>query len=562
MNGISLRAKLMLGFAIVAAITLVVGLVGLFGTSSLVSKHDQLARANGVARELLQRELDHLKWRQKLGEFQRNELLTTLDVQKDDHLCGFGKWFFGEQRKQAEALVPALAPLLAKIEDPHRRLHRAALHIEEQLRSGHRAEAVAFFGQDVSGILGELQALFRDMDERLQQYREPIRKEAEATTARTRTMMTLFTIAGFAIALALGLWLAMSITRPVIVISEIAQRVALGEVDQVVTHRSSDEIGILAESFRQLIGYLKEEAAVIGRVSRGDLSVVVHPRSESDLIGRALQETLRSLNRALSSVTSSARQVASGSSELSAASQSLSQGATEQAASLQQITSSMTEIGAQAKANAQSAALAKQQAASAREVAESGKRQMAMTVAAMAEISAANQQVVRIIKLIDGIAFQTNLLALNAAVEAARAGSHGRGFAVVAEEVRSLASRSAKAAGDTAELIERSKTTVENGLALAQETARSFEGIVSGIVAVGNLTGEIAAASNEQASGVTQATQALSQIDRVTQQNTASAEETASVAAELSNQAAELRRSLQHFTLDGAVLQGTEDLGA
>jgi methyl-accepting chemotaxis protein len=552
----------MLGFAIVAAITLVVGLVGLFGTSSLVSKHDQLARANGVARELLQRELDHLKWRQKLGEFQRNERLTTLDVQKDDHLCGFGKWFFGEQRKQAEALVPALAPLLAKIEDPHRRLHRAALHIEEQLRSGHRAEAVAFFGQDVSGILGELQALFRDMDERLQQYREPIRKEAEATTARTRTMMTLFTIAGFAIALALGLWLAMSITRPVIVISEIAQRVALGEVDQVVTHRSGDEIGILAESFRQLIAYLKEEAAVIGRVSRGDLSVAVHPRSESDLIGRALQETLRSLNRALSSVTSSARQVASGSSELSAASQSLSQGATEQAASLQQITSSMTEIGAQAKANAQSAALAKQQAASAREVAESGKRQMAMTVAAMAEISAANQQVVRIIKLIDGIAFQTNLLALNAAVEAARAGSHGRGFAVVAEEVRSLASRSAKAAGDTAELIERSKTTVENGLALAQETAKSFEGIVNGIVAVGNLTGEIAAASNEQASGVTQATQALCQIDRVTQQNTASAEETASVAAELSNQATELRRSLQQFTLDGAALQGGEELGA
>jgi methyl-accepting chemotaxis protein len=168
---------------------------------------------------------------------------------------------------------------------------------------------------------------------------------------------------------------------------------------------------------------------------------------------------------------------------------------------------------------------------------------------AMAEINAAGQNISKIIKTIEEIAFQTNLLGVNAAVEAARAGQHGKGFAVVAEEVRNLAARSAKAAQETAELIEGTVEKTQNGTRIAKETADALGNIVEGVGKVSDLVGEIAAAANEQAEGVAQVNVGLSQIDQVTQQNTASAEQSAAAAEQLSSQAEQLRQMLGRFRL-------------
>ena len=213
----------------------------------------------------------------------------------------------------------------------------------------------------------------------------------------------------------------------------------------------------------------------------------------------------------------------------------------------------MTEMSSQTKQNAENASQANQLSAQARDAAEKGNEQMKEMMTAMDEINASGQNISKIIKVIDEIAFQTNLLALNAAVEAARAGQHGKGFAVVAEEVRNLAARSAQAARETADLIEGSVHKAENGVGIAQRTAEALSEIVTGITKTTDLVAEIAAASNEQSQGIGQINQGLSQIENVTQQNTANAEESAAASEELASQAQHLRKLLTQFRLSSQV---------
>jgi methyl-accepting chemotaxis protein len=276
------------------------------------------------------------------------------------------------------------------------------------------------------------------------------------------------------------------------------------------------------------------------------------------VIREPLQEANRALNEVLARVQNAGTQIAGAAGQVSDASQALSQGATEQASSLEEIAASMNQISAQVRSSADNAAQAERNSTEAKQVAESGQAQMQAMVSAMSEISDASQSVSRIIKTIEEIAFQTNLLALNAAVEAARAGQHGKGFAVVAEEVRNLAARSAKAAGETSSLIEQAGQKTQVGVRIAGQTEEALQQIVAAINKTSDLVSEIAAATAEQREGVAQITQGLSQIDQVTQQNTASAEESAAAAEELSGQAEELRRMLMGFKLQiGAQDAGT-----
>jgi methyl-accepting chemotaxis protein len=244
-----------------------------------------------------------------------------------------------------------------------------------------------------------------------------------------------------------------------------------------------------------------------------------------------------------------AEQISGGADQISDTSQQLSQAATEQASSLEEITSSMTEMGSRTKHNADNAVQVNQLTDQARQVAEKGNSQMRDMVDAMGDINSSAQDISKIIKVIDEIAFQTNLLALNAAVEAARAGQHGKGFAVVAEEVRNLAARSAKAASETATLIEGSVAKAGNGSRIAEDTAGALDEIVTSISKVSDLVGEISASSDEQAQGISQISIGLSQIDEVTQQNTSNAVECAATSEELAAQANDLREMLARFTL-------------
>ncbi len=386
-------------------------------------------------------------------------------------------------------------------------------------------------------------------------------KSAEAQANVQKTITWVLSLCGVGLALVLGWFISRSISRPIVATVEQLDGIAVkGDLSKDVSAeylKRGDEIGQLSRAMQGLVAFQRKVQALTGDMAAGNWVLDIERRSEQDDLGRAMQTLVEKINQALAQVNTSVNEVSSGTGQIADASQSLSQGATETAASLEEISASATEIGQQAKANAETATQANQLATSAKMAAETGSQRMQGLNSSMAAITESSAQIAKIIKTIDDIAFQTNILALNAAVEAARAGRHGKGFAVVAEEVRSLAARSAKAARETADLIEGSKGRVDEGNRMAKETAAALAEIVGGIVKVGDLVGEMAAASNEQAQGIAQISQGLGQIDQVTQQNTATAEETAAAAEELSGQADELRALIGQFKLKGGNASST-----
>ncbi len=305
----------------------------------------------------------------------------------------------------------------------------------------------------------------------------------------------------------------------------------------------------LGSGLMALSNSMKVRARFARDIADGDLCKPVIVSSEADELGQALVRMRENLKDILGQLVTTADLIGQGSTTVEVTSQGLADGATSQAVSLEEINSSVAQMSSQTKLNAENAGQANLLATNARNAAQNGNQKMADLIEAMAEISQSGQNISKIIKVIDEIAFQTNLLALNAAVEAARAGQHGKGFAVVAEEVRNLAARSAKAASETAELIEGSVNKASNGAELADNTAAALAEIVTGITKATDLVGEIASASHEQASGISQINEGLNQIDQVGQSNTANAEETSATAVELASQARHLNQLLRRFKL-------------
>ena len=332
---------------------------------------------------------------------------------------------------------------------------------------------------------------------------------------------------------------------------DLAMDIRAGDVSRRLHFKRGDEIGELAGALDQMAEGLEEKALLAEKVAGGDLTVDIHMASDRDRLGISLTQMVRRLSDMMAQVQSASEQIAAGSVQVADGSQTLSQGATESAASLEEISASMIQLASQTRSNAENAKQANMLTGEAQTAGQEGDRQMETLIAAMRDINHSSDSITKIIKVIDEIAFQTNLLALNAAVEAARAGQHGKGFAVVAEEVRNLAARSAKAAKETAELIEDSTTKTVRGVEIADRTAVSLKTIVTGTAKISDLVAEISAASQEQSAGIDQVSKGLEQIEAVTQQATANAEESAAAAEELSGQADHLRRLLAIFKVKG-----------
>ena len=346
------------------------------------------------------------------------------------------------------------------------------------------------------------------------------------------------------------------IAKPIIDTSERLKALAEGNLtDPVKIVNTKDELYVLStsldETVKSLNMYVSKITQGLTDIADGNLTDRVHGVFQGDfhVIKRTFNTILSSLIDTFSSINVASEQVNSGANQVSNGAQALSQGATQQASAIEELSSTIFEVSEQIKGNAKSAKKSEKIAENNAQQIVLCNKEMGSMVNAMTEINLSSNEISKIIKVIDDIAFQTNILALNAAVEAARAGSAGKGFAVVADEVRSLAAKSAEAAKQTTVLIEGSVKSVSNGTKIAKQTADALNEIVESTNQVTKLVKQISQASEEQADAIVQINTGLDQISGVVQTNTATAEESAAASEELSSQSLILKDMIAKFRL-------------
>lgn len=346
-----------------------------------------------------------------------------------------------------------------------------------------------------------------------------------------------------------------SIQQPINDVSALMAQIAEGKLEGSINKEYCGYYNVLIANVNATAASLKtiisDISSVLTRMADGDLNVGVSADYKGGFsqIKSSLNYIIEAFNKMLHEIGDTSSQVAMGTRQFSNGAQALSQGATEQAGAVEELTVSITEIAEQTHRNAQDASQANELAVSVKNAAGLGSSHLQEMLRSMNALSDSSRDISRIIKVIDDIAFQTNILALNAAVEAARAGVHGKGFAVVAEEVRNLASKSAKAAKETAVLIESSIKGVESGLKIAQNTAGAFKDIMDGAEKTAELVANIAEASGLQAKGIGDVSQGIEQVSAVVMNNSATAQQNAATSEELSNQADFLEKLSNRFVL-------------
>jgi methyl-accepting chemotaxis protein len=502
LSNFRIGTRLVAAFIIVAALSAVVGVVGLMNTRQM----------NDLAMQMYNRELLGVSYIKEantnvieIGRARANYLLATTQDERDTHLASIKRSSAAARENFDQArtrfVTDRARTLFAQIdgvwEEYQRDMARAlALAATEPLQSRppeliRLLDAVRQRANTMDNAIGELEEMKRNNAKAASEQTEDIYENS-------RTMMIAIIVVALLAGVGLGLLISRSISRPIRRAAEVADGLSQGDLSMRIQVTGKDETA-------QLLG--------------------------------AMQHMVERLSTVVAEVNAGAHSLAGASEEVSATAQSLSQAASEQAAGVEETSASLEQMTASIAQNTENAKVTDGMAAKASSEAAEGGEAVKSTVAAM-------KQIARKISIIDDIAYQTNLLALNAAIEAARAGEHGKGFAVVAAEVRKLAERSQVAAQEIGEVA---SSSVE----LAERAGRLLDEMVPSIRKTSDLVQEISAASEEQSSGVGQINAAVGQLSQTTQQNASSSEELAATAEEMSGQAERLQQTMAFFKLIG-----------
>ncbi|RJG01196.1 methyl-accepting chemotaxis protein [Noviherbaspirillum sedimenti] len=502
-SNVKIGVRLIVGFVLVAAISIVVGAIGISNASKLSDMSDEMYLNELLGLSYIKEANINLIY---IGRARSNFLLATSQEERERHLASLTKSSTAvkEYLDKAKPLfvtdrAKEIFASFEKTQEEYQKEMQQALTLAAAEKLQQRSEALT---QSLQAVRSKENALDDMITELTKQKEARAKANAAETTLmyeRSRTLMSSAIAIGVLLGLALGFFISRSVTRPLERAVGAADRLAEGDLTVKIESTAKDETGQLLQSMQKMVEKLSQ---VVADVSGG------------------------------------AHALANASEEVSATAQSLSQASSEQAAGVEETSASIEQMTASISQNTENAKVTDGMASKAAKEAMEGGEAVKSTVAAM-------QQIAKKIGIIDDIAYQTNLLALNAAIEAARAGEHGKGFAVVAAEVRKLAERSQVAAQEIGEVAASS-------VGLAEKAGKLLDEMVPNIKKTSDLVQEITAASEEQSSGVAQINSAVGQLSQTTQQNASSSEELAATAEEMSSQAEQLQQTMAFFKLEKA----------
>ncbi|MFH1737916.1 MAG: methyl-accepting chemotaxis protein [bacterium] len=533
-------------------------------------------RHEGLVDVLMARLDDHRKWAAHVTDA-IIEKKKEVGVQTDPAKCAFGSFLASDEAKTYMENFPALKAELEACHKPHSDLHASAIAIESALKAGNAEESQRIYRDETMPALEQVAqhfsaAIAAEKEIVAAQGRAATIFQDETLPALSETQAKLKALRDRVASMVAGMNEAHEVyvqqTLPSLekvqsLFSDIGKHTDKAASDGNETMKAGAAstritvvvVAILAVAFgivlafiiaRGILAPVRKSLGLARSVADGDLTSQVDVDSQDEIgqLASSLNDMSRNLNEVMSGIQESATQVASSSEELSASAQNLSSASTEQASNLEETSAAIEELASSIEQNAENSKNANNIARKAAEDADQGGDAVLKTVEAMRKI--ADQ-----IAIVDDIADQTNLLALNAAIEAARAGEMGKGFAVVAVEVRKLAERSQQAAKEIKELA-------SNSVQGAEEAGQLIQRIVPDIQKTAELVEEITMACQEQSSGANQIREAVSTLDQVTQQNSATSEETAAASEELSSQAQVMQEMVSRFKIgsDGKVVDG------
>lgn len=556
-KNMNIAKKLIVSFIAAVIISSIAGVVGLILLKALDKGYSEALVTNGFVQGHIGNFNTNL---QKGGAMTRDIFMATNeeDIAAAVKDLDDASKLASEALEKARPLCQSQAELdLFKIIDDTMPSYIAARDKAVALgEQNKKDEALTVFRTEAMPLLRQCISAGQELMDKNSSMGNAVSADLTAQSQIGMTIMILVILVATILAIMLALLVALSISRPIKACAERLVLLSEGDIHTMVPDATSkDETGIMLNALKMTTEFMNTIIGDIGHglgeMANGNLTVAPAVEFKGDFISLkdSMEMILTSLNNTLGQINLASDQVSGGSDQVSSGAQALSQGATEQASSIEELAATITEISAQIKQNSDNAQAANGLSNEAGAGATESNKQMQEMIIAMGDISSKSNEIGKIIKTIDDIAFQTNILALNAAVEAARAGAAGKGFAVVADEVRNLAQKSAEAAKNTTALIEDTVAAVENGTKIADETAKSLQKVVEKIVMVGDKIDQIAKASEAQATASIQVTTGVDQISGVVQINSATAEESAAASEELSGQAQLLKDLVGEFRL-------------
>ena len=553
LKNLELSKKLILGLGIMVAISaamMIIAIVSLHDIGGLVNRLYQSPFTVSTQSIMLQKEI------QNMGREIRGMVLYEDPSYFDSVLASSGrakanlalveKRFLGDQQ-----LILDMYQSLDEIEAAGKEINRlvAGGKIEEAKNSAD----IDFRTAMKSGIETSQEIVDFALDKALE-----FNEDAGIALENATVMLIVLLVVMVVLCMGVTTVLSRAVSRPISQLTDAAKKLAAGALNIEIDYYSKDEVGTLAEMFREMSGsmkaVIKDIGQQLGAMSNGDFTVAPRAEYTGDYVSikNALINIRESLSNTLNEINLSADQVFSGSAQVSDSAQTFSEGAADQAGSIEELAAAINEISFQVRETAANMEAARRLTAKAGEQGAVRNRQMEEMLLAMGEIGAKTEQIRAINNTIEEIAFQTNILALNAAVEAAHAGESGKGFAVVAGEVRRLAGKSTDAAKRTSDLIDGTVQAVEKGRKIANITAESLHNVVESTNEVLNTVDKIDEAAQHQAGSIVQVTQEIDQISYVVQNNSATSEESAAASEELSGQAQMLKELVGRFKIDGS----------